>query len=178
LPTPLPLPFSPRITELEERLALEEPGRCVWDVAGLGACFFLAQRLGRQQLGGIERVSDAAALDAAGWSDRVAIVDFMRDRLTVPFRNGDRLELSLARAADWNPDEDDEPPFAGAWLDSNRAIEVATGAIACHLPSCKLTTPRSPAGADGTAQSYLNYMMTPEGWADGVVLAVFQVPRS
>jgi len=102
-----------RIKELEARLQVEEPGRCVQDVAGSGACFFLAANLGRQACMRAPRTSSSTELDAAGRDDRRVMIQFMLGRLDgPPLRNRDTLRQVLAIAAIVSDGE--TPPFPGA----------------------------------------------------------------
>lgn len=80
----------------------------------------------------------------------------MLDQLDMPMRDGDTFEKKADLAA--------LEPFPGP-------PTTHVHACPCHA-ECEFS--RS-SGVDGTARSYLEYIGDPNGWADGLAIAVWQV---
>ena len=89
------------MVELNERLRLEDPPRAGRDVAGVGACFFLAANLVRQELGMAPLTASEAALDMAGQADRAGLMDFMEMKLDTLFNDGETLREKMGMATDF-----------------------------------------------------------------------------
>ena len=149
-------PMLKRIKALEDRFAVEDPERRVRDVEATGSCFFFCGNLALQDLGHKPWTNSDAQLREAADTDRLDVYALMLDQLDMPMRDGDTFEKKADLAA--------LEPFPGP---------PTTHVHACpRHADCEFSR---TSGADGTARSYLEYIGDPNGWADGLAIAVWQV---